>query len=1051
MEFDFNNSRFKFVRYFIDFTDELEKILESNKLEGKIESEENELVLFFKKALGKISVSFTKKATENGKKPINGNFEIDTKPIIFQDVNKKCLFKIYNYLDLKNMENIFKLINIDYDFYLPNNQMISFEEIKKGDNKLIIFKQKIDQYNDIFKPLCKRLAIDGKCLDINTNNLLPEKSLSLSINYCEDFKLIIDSRMSLINKIKEFGQNKDKYILKIYGSDGIGKSITFLYFMSIETEYKIIYFNLKDIYNNGCDQYNYFKNALMKYYSSNNYNPQENEENQANTKKDEFNYREYLKSIEKLENQTNSFEKNNFWNFIFYFCQSIKYNGNSIIIIDQYKSDYDRERKNNLKQLISNYGENGFIKFIIASSLNDNSVKEDFKDDLISIYEDKIETTNLLKAQKETVKIELEDELFKGFIFNQINNPMNPNKDFSKISIFNIDNYNNSKNIDNNNGNDNIIEHKEENKTSKSSNNSNKSNKNKIKKYEIIYINNLFSIEQLVEDSDDKGIYNLFNFNPKTYSKYNFIIQNFHSSSSENLKKFFLDARFEEIDEKINIFYRNLKNNKKYSSYSPESLKGTFLMRLNDIIKNKKMLNLMQLIQYLEVFPFKYLKIYLAESNFIKKENIINMDKSLKNKNFILDYSYDFIEIAFSKILDMIPSATLIDMKDLSGSAIGPLVENKIKRNLERNGFIIKYFWNFTSKSDSGNKNEKDEKYIYDFDNYKKIKLIYNNENNKISELDYNKYYYIVPGSQTNRFLDSVIFQPNDGDSFDMISLQITKFKKNFKNKREYIRDCFLAKKKFEFVYGIKINRMYFYFILAKDFDNKETKDELDTKNISYFDYSIKEDNFYKDGIIFLENLGDTEAEIYDNNQNDEYQYFNSKLVLINYVEKFLQKKRKLDKFFQITESKFELARKHLIKNSANISLDNENKNKMEKIVKKSHNKKNLKFTFKYIFSIIPREFVYFYKKENIIGIMIQRDIKDITKKIYIYFYKNDIYPNDSLFHCKIFNDNNYNLKNDIPKDEEYLISQIPEEYWNKIYVFKIYSLLPENEQNIKK
>ena len=144
MEFDFNNSRFKFVRYFIDFTDELEKILESDKLEGKIESEENELVLFFKKALGKISVIFTKKATENGKKPINGKFEIDIKPIIFQDVNKKCLFKIYNYSDLKNMENIFKLINIDYDLYLPNNQMISFEEIKKGDNKLIIFKQKID-------------------------------------------------------------------------------------------------------------------------------------------------------------------------------------------------------------------------------------------------------------------------------------------------------------------------------------------------------------------------------------------------------------------------------------------------------------------------------------------------------------------------------------------------------------------------------------------------------------------------------------------------------------------------------------------------------------------------------------------------------------------------------------------------------------------------------------------------------------------------------------------------------------------------------------------
>ena len=237
MEFDFNNSGFKFVRYFIDFTDKLEKILESKNLEGSIESKEDKLVLSFIKGKEKIKVNFTKEAKENAKEPIKGEFEIELMPIVFQDVNKKCLFKIYDYSDLNNMENIFKLINKDYHFYLPNNKIISFEDIKKGDNKLIIFKVKKDQYNDIFKPLCKRLTTNGKCLDINTNNLLPEKSISLSINHCQDFKLIIDSRMSLINKIKEFGNNKDKYILKIYGSDGIGKSITFLYFMSLETKY----------------------------------------------------------------------------------------------------------------------------------------------------------------------------------------------------------------------------------------------------------------------------------------------------------------------------------------------------------------------------------------------------------------------------------------------------------------------------------------------------------------------------------------------------------------------------------------------------------------------------------------------------------------------------------------------------------------------------------------------------------------------------------------------------------------------------------------------
>ena len=242
---------------------------------------------------------------------------------------------------------------------------------------------------------------------------------------------------------------------------------------------------------------------------------------------------------------------------------------------------------------------------------------------------------------------------------------------------------------------------------------------------------------------------------------------------------------------------------------------------------------------------------------------------------------------------------------------------------------------------------------------------------------------------------------------------------------------------------------MYFYFILAKDFDNKDTKDELDSKNISYFYYSILDENFFKNEIVInLEDLCDIEAEIYDNNQSDEYQYFNSKLTLINYVEKFLQKKRKLDNTFQITENNFELARKHVIKRASNIYIDDEIKNQMEKIVKK--NKVYSEFTFKYVFSIIPNESSYFFRRENIIGIMIQRDTKDISKIKYIYFYKGQIYPDNCLVPLKFFNVNKYNPKTDIPKESEYLISQIPENYWDKIYVFKIYSLLTENEQSIK-
>ena len=82
---------------------------------------------------------------------------------------------------------------------------------------------------------------------------------------------------------------------------------------------------------------------------------------------------------------------------------------------------------------------------------------------------------------------------------------------------------------------------------------------------------------------------------------------------------------------------------------------------------------------------------------------------------------------------------------------------------------------------------------------------------------------------------------------------------------------------------------------------------------------------------------------------------------------------------------------------------------------------------------------------------MIQHDTTEISKNKYIYFYKGQTYPNNCLVPLKFFNINEYNPKNEIPKDSEYLISQIPENYWDRIYVFKIYSLLPEDKPKKKK
>ena len=69
----------------------------------------------------------------------------------------------------------------------------------------------------------------------------------------------------------------------------------------------------------------------------------------------------------------------------------------------------------------------------------------------------------------------------------------------------------------------------------------------------------------------------------------------------------------------------------------------------------------------------------------------------------------------------------------------------------QKKNYEIRYFWNLTSKTQvkEGYTNKKN---LYDYKNYKEIKyddIIIN----KITE--YDKYYYIVPGNQTNRSLDA--------------------------------------------------------------------------------------------------------------------------------------------------------------------------------------------------------------------------------------------------------------------------------------------------------
>ena len=385
----------------------------------------------------------------------------------------------------------------------------------------------------------------------------------------------------------------------------------------------------------------------------------------------------------------------------------------------------------------------------------------------------------------------------------------------------------------------------------------------------------------------------------------------------------------------------------------------------------------------------------------------------------------------------------------------------------KENEFVIRYFWNFTSITKNDKKEEKEtisnkddkkekeeiisneddrkdrkDKYIYDYKNYKKMKIEYD-DITKYKIKEYNKYYYIIPGSEINRSLDSVILKPYNKNTFEMICIQATKFKYVIKEKMEYINDCFITKSKFESIYGININNVYFYFLLSDEFPNKAITKNLESKGIEYFYYSIKDEKFKKeDDTIFITNLNKEKAKIEQKISENENLLFKSKLGLFNIMTHFLQRKRRKEKNFKITQNYFDKARKYLFNKTPKIRIDLSNKKEMEKIVKNNSKFSSKLFMFVFLFMIKPYEYNELKEIDELIGILVSKNKKN--KKIYHYIYKGEIFPNnyENISLNEFFSNKKRDNRILELKNEEYLVSDVPEEYVNKfILIFKIYPL----------
>ena len=345
-----------------------------------------------------------------------------------------------------DLENAFKLFSESNYFIIDDKIIEDINETISLKPKIIKLRKKVfnEVSLDIFKELNDKQNIPlSDSISIDTNRLISQNIYSLRLYRDQKISLVINKRNELIKEIKEFMDNREEKIMKIYGVDGIGKSLTFVYLTSLINNFKIIYFNLKEFHSKKyLELINIFKSQLTNYYT-----PEIDDLYDYENKKEIINkntFDDYFESMKKFDSQIMNKINFDFWDLIQIFVNdiSMSFRYKVLIIIDQYKIENDLTNKLASLEMdrinsISN------IKLLIISSINDMRVKNDF----IELLEDFLgsESNKIIQqidknyddTPNQDEKIEKLDDYFEEF--SQDKEKIGKEEDdFEKIKKFNI-------------------------------------------------------------------------------------------------------------------------------------------------------------------------------------------------------------------------------------------------------------------------------------------------------------------------------------------------------------------------------------------------------------------------------------------------------------------------------------------------------------------------------------------------------------------------------------------------------------------------------------
>ena len=992
---------------------------------------------------------------------IKQNYELFKSPILFLDEKEKVIFQVYTEISLKEILNLFKK---KYDFYV-NSQVKTVEDILKNIPPKISLKKK--EENNIkfetFKLLNKKYDMpkDKNMILMKTNELTANNIFSLGIRRNENFSMIIDKRRALIDEIQDFMNSDEKVILKIFGGDGVGKSVSFIYLTSLPNNFKTVYFNLKEYHNaDDSQKMEIFKCQLIKFFTV---EVKSFESPDYENIKDEIykrNFDKFNETIKNLEKKINP-DKIEFWDLLEIWINNINNYNKVLIIFDQYKKENDELNRLSMieKRLINNISN---IKIIVSSSLNDMRVKIDFID-ILKLHLDKNQSREIkIFNEKNEDLIEKEvKELFKDYIQTQnyLEKEEDDEESFNDIKIFkDIDdekqikiNKKESK-LESLNENDNIqkIEIIQDEKEK----GFNDDNINKNKKCKLLYINDLISVQNIENENIDL-INKLedFNYNPKYYNKFrNYFNINSKNNSLNDLYVSFLNNTYEQIKSKIKKFYKNYCQKNKINFFSNVIVEK--LINLEKYIQRGAIFNLSSLIYSLDQIPLKYIKIYQLDEKGQKiNNNFFYLNKDISTSNFKIEYSFPFIRFIITRLIFEYGNSDNISYNDLSSSETGSILEKQIRKAIVYDQifetFYLRNVWAF-KKSLTSNKNKIDQKnnknkekieseennnskvdnndkekekniFKIDFFNFNEVKY---DDKIKNPLREFNMNYYIIPNNPNNELLDSAILIPiclhnNMEKKFNLVSLQITINKDEIYTIEEYHNATKIAAKLFEEIYDIKIINQYFIFVLAKDYENLTTQKNLLVAKIPFIFFSNIDNGFYLDmdqKLINVEQFLDNKFIILEDKDLNKTESIHNKIRQFKKMSILLERKRKRDKS-PTTKNLYSFTRKKMFKNEIALILS---KTKKEKIIKTINNEKyykNKKITIEYAFR------ARFSKIEELL---------QYQKLLGIVFFKSHIFLINNKLNSKIImisdNDNKQSDKlrllfhdfvNDIYKDKK--------------------------------